>query len=576
MPRRVSLVILLGLIIVVVLSFGITAAAAQEGEDSSVGGASADDPAVSDAQENLGQLRQEAATAAADYSSQANKKQQIEGDIAETQNKLAASEADLEKAQDNLSTHAGQMYRSTQFVGALDLLLGAENVQEFATKLNVFMEILGRENAQVQEITAARNQLEAELQQRQQELDEWQRTTDDADAKQKEATDKADAAEAYLDGLSADLRAALEAEQARQQQAAQDKAVGDLKETAQESPEVVQLSVNTPAPEPNTPPAESPSVTVNDSWARDTLPTISIKDVVKQSLPTVDTSPPKETPSQTVVEDTSTQDALNALNQDLAASQQAAAEQAQRANEQREAEKKAKEQAAEEAAKAQQARLAAQNTAEQRAAEEEAKKAAEQAKEAEQARIDAEKKSQEKAEALRTQLDGVAPAPKDNKAGIDAEKKSATPPPEGQKSATPPPDGKKSDDAGAPPPATAAAVLAEARTHIGTPYVLSPPGPCIAYKAEDCSCFTMLVYQKFGYSLPDDPGAQMGYGKPVSGPPQAADLVFFSEDGSGNITHVGIATGAGTAIIHASNYFDKVVEADMSYINGYVGARRLL
>jgi len=114
-------------------------------------------------------------------------------------------------------------------------------------------------------------------------------------------------------------------------------------------------------------------------------------------------------------------------------------------------------------------------------------------------------------------------------------------------------------------------VIAEARTHLGTPYRL---GSCIAYKAEDCSCFTMLVYQEFGVALPDNPGAQMGYGTPVSGPPAAGDLVFFAE-GGGGITHVGIAMGDGT-VIHASNYTGDVTITGMQWINGYAGARRLL
>ena len=111
--------------------------------------------------------------------------------------------------------------------------------------------------------------------------------------------------------------------------------------------------------------------------------------------------------------------------------------------------------------------------------------------------------------------------------------------------------------------------------HMGTPYVLSPPGPCSAFEAEDCSCFTMLVFQEFGIALPDSPGGQMGYGTPVSGAPQAGDLLFWSEDGSGYITHVGIAMGDGTTI-HASNYTGEVTITSINYISGYVGARRLL
>ena len=117
-------------------------------------------------------------------------------------------------------------------------------------------------------------------------------------------------------------------------------------------------------------------------------------------------------------------------------------------------------------------------------------------------------------------------------------------------------------------------VLAVADDHLGTPYEFSPPGPCVAFEAEDCSCFTMLVFQEFGIALPDSPGGQMGYGAPVHGAPQAGDLLFWSEDGSGYITHVGIAMGDGTTI-HAQIH-NEVTITSINYINGYVGARRLL
>ncbi len=85
----------------------------------------------------------------------------------------------------------------------------------------------------------------------------------------------------------------------------------------------------------------------------------------------------------------------------------------------------------------------------------------------------------------------------------------------------------------------------------------------------------MLVYQEFGYSLPDNPGAQMSYGSRVKGAPAAGDLLFWAE-GGGGITHVGIAMGDGTTI-HASVYAGEVVQGTpIDAIPGYVGARRLL
>jgi len=118
-------------------------------------------------------------------------------------------------------------------------------------------------------------------------------------------------------------------------------------------------------------------------------------------------------------------------------------------------------------------------------------------------------------------------------------------------------------------------VLTVVQQHLGTNYVLSPPGPCAAFKSEDCSCFTMLVFQEFGIALPDSPGAQMSYGTPVRGAPQAGDLLFWSEDGSGTITHGGMAMGDATTI-HASNDAGEGTITSINYVNGYVGARRLL
>jgi peptidoglycan DL-endopeptidase RipA len=117
-------------------------------------------------------------------------------------------------------------------------------------------------------------------------------------------------------------------------------------------------------------------------------------------------------------------------------------------------------------------------------------------------------------------------------------------------------------------------VVAVSRTHMGTPYVYSPPGPCQINVGEDCSCHTMLVYAEFGISLPDSPAAQYGYGSPVNGAPAPGDLVFWAE-GGGGITHVGIATGNGTAI-DANVAGGVVQETPIDAIPGYVGATRLL
>src|SRR5215210_948364 len=121
----------------------------------------------------------------------------------------------------------------------------------------------------------------------------------------------------------------------------------------------------------------------------------------------------------------------------------------------------------------------------------------------------------------------------------------------------------------------ASEVLERARMHIGTAYVHSPPGPCVAFEAEDCSCFTSLVFSEW-VTMPDNPVGQWYVGRPVAKSDlQPGDLIFFKEAGPNNpITHVAIYSGGGK-IIHASAYWGEVVERPMMYVDGYYGARRV-
>ena len=122
------------------------------------------------------------------------------------------------------------------------------------------------------------------------------------------------------------------------------------------------------------------------------------------------------------------------------------------------------------------------------------------------------------------------------------------------------------------------AVVRQGRKHIGTPYRLSPPAPCWAYRKEDCSCFTKLVFRHFGKRLPDHP-AKLYWHKNRKWVARAnlkrGDLVFFKERGWNRpITHVAIYSGNGY-VLHASSYYGKVVNSKMKYLKGYYGARRV-
>ena len=113
--------------------------------------------------------------------------------------------------------------------------------------------------------------------------------------------------------------------------------------------------------------------------------------------------------------------------------------------------------------------------------------------------------------------------------------------------------------------------MREAKKWIGVRYKLGGQ----TRRGVDCSGLTMMVFKRFGVSLPhwDDKQYRKGIQVP-KGQEKPGDLVFFKEHGR-DISHVGIYAGNGK-IIHASIYFHKVTESDMKYIKGYAGARRFL
>ncbi len=122
------------------------------------------------------------------------------------------------------------------------------------------------------------------------------------------------------------------------------------------------------------------------------------------------------------------------------------------------------------------------------------------------------------------------------------------------------------------PTGDAKGVLQEAERYLGVPYVLGGA----SFSGIDCSGLTMRAYESVGIGLPHWDDKQMGYGTEVTGDLQPGDLVFFKEHaGGGPATHVALYYGGGK-IIHASSYAGETTITDMKYLNGYIGARRLL
>lgn len=127
------------------------------------------------------------------------------------------------------------------------------------------------------------------------------------------------------------------------------------------------------------------------------------------------------------------------------------------------------------------------------------------------------------------------------------------------------------------PTGDAGQVLDAAKEYLGDPYVLGGANS----SGIDCSGLVIRAYEAVGIELPHWDDKQMNYGRPVDKSAlQPGDVVFFSEpglapDGAHGVTHVAIYIGNGQ-MIHASHYFGKVVISDMDYVQGYIGARRML
>jgi cell wall-associated NlpC family hydrolase len=122
--------------------------------------------------------------------------------------------------------------------------------------------------------------------------------------------------------------------------------------------------------------------------------------------------------------------------------------------------------------------------------------------------------------------------------------------------------------------ATTRDVVRAAMSYIGTRYKF---GTCTKSRMS-CTCLTKKAWARGGHKLAMTEEGQWRYGRARSVPKSAlrpGDIVFFKEGGGRNITHVGIYKGGKKDLVHASNYFNRVVASPMKYVHGYAGAKRL-
>ncbi len=186
MLRRVNLVILLGLIIVLVLSFGVSANA----EPGNVGDeeTSTVQSELLQPQDELAQMRQAAVEAEANYNNARFELEQLNQDIVETVLKQADAEENLKKSQANLQKQAVAVYKAGPLY-LLDFLLGAESFSDFADRFWFSIKaLLGMADSveswknESNELEQIQVELRSSLDERKQEVTETEALRDEAEA----------------------------------------------------------------------------------------------------------------------------------------------------------------------------------------------------------------------------------------------------------------------------------------------------------------------------------------------------------------------------------------------------------
>ena len=222
MPRRVNLAILLSIIIVLVLSFGLSAGArpdeegqsAEPGDDSA--GAGSEDDAVKDSRNELERLQWEVQAVHGARLNALGQKEQAADDIAGTQNELAGAEQHRAETERQLADTASDAYKYQGLGDLLGVLLGTERPGGFVERLDLATRMLTQKQEAVEEARGAEDKVAKELEERRNKLQEWEST----DAEQQALEEQVQQAEAgvqnYLDSLDEGVREEIEADRARQ------------------------------------------------------------------------------------------------------------------------------------------------------------------------------------------------------------------------------------------------------------------------------------------------------------------------------------------------------------------------
>jgi cell wall-associated NlpC family hydrolase/peptidoglycan hydrolase CwlO-like protein len=680
-PPRVNLTVLVGFVVVIVLSFGLSAGAqpgdGTQGDDTlgvEPGEGSVDagsvDGEIGEAQRELERLRWEVQSAHGARLNAEEEQHQAADDIADTQTELAAAKERSADARNDLADTASEVYRNRGLGDLLGVLVGAGTFRDFADRLDLAARLLTQKQTVLEEASETEEKLAGELQERQEHLQRWETTGAEKETVEERVRQAEGEVQAYLDSLDQGVREGIEAERAQQAQLDQTRGEEILRKLEEEESAAV-------VPAQDLPPAQNATEKLGELRnVEQEVEERAVEKVVEAEQARIAAEPTGEPRSEAEPKATEPQAgpqrALQVERAGLEGSERPATE-AERAV--TEAEQAATE-AAKQAEAAEQARRVAERDAAAKAA---ANAAADRANLQEEATKKAEERRAElpiqvsndtdgsvnggdrlrvegdfaikpgatvtfrdadgttgmaidglNANIVEGSIDTTMTAPLENVGGGDGILDTTGPldvvgttgidtglgteplpqdavgaaglqpdPLAGAAGLQPDPtigatglqpelpavsgqpglqpelpavSGQPGLQPASPAlatggPASGSGLVREAMSWLGAPYSYGGT----SRGGISCSGLVMMVYGKFGISLPNSPGGQLDVVGPLkSGPAPAGAIVFFTEDGSGSPTHVGISNGNGT-MTDANVVKGQVGITPIDIVTGYMG-----
>jgi peptidoglycan hydrolase CwlO-like protein len=163
------------------------------------------------AQERLAELQGEVGAAYEAYEEALTGLEALNSDISATGGELMEAEKELVEAQGNLEDQASRVYRSGN-VGFIDVLVGVESFSDFAARMELWVRVLGQQQAEVNRVGELRDALAADRAALEQQREDRSAAVEAAAGQRTEAAELEAETMEYLNSLDGQMQATVQAQ----------------------------------------------------------------------------------------------------------------------------------------------------------------------------------------------------------------------------------------------------------------------------------------------------------------------------------------------------------------------------